>query len=120
MSFCSLWRQRVLLEAGRGRVQRVDDVVHERQDLVVEVGIDENLHELQLESLFQVFHDRRKRAFVLAERVAAEARSESDFKFRRSPESIPNPVGGRRREIDRQRSAECVKLKKYNLEFYKI
>ena len=67
-------------------------MIHEGQHLVVQVGIDENFHELKLESLLQMFHHRREPTLVLAKRVTPETGSKSDLQFWRSPETVPDSV----------------------------
>ena len=86
-------------------------MVHEGQHLVVQVRVDEDLHELELQSLFEMLHDRRERALVLAERVAAETGPQGDLELRGSPEAVPDAVGWGRWKIDRQSSTDGVKLK---------
>ena len=54
-------------------------MVHEREDLVVQVGVNEHLHELQLQPLFKMLHHGGEGALVLAERMSTEAGPESNF-----------------------------------------
>ena len=54
-------------------------MVHEWQHLVVQVRVDEHLHELQLEPLFKMLHHGGEGSLILAERVSTEARSQSNF-----------------------------------------
>jgi hypothetical protein len=64
-------------------------VVHAREDLVVEVGVDEDLHELLLKPVFEVSHDGGDCALVFAEAAASETRTERKLHLGRLAESIP-------------------------------
>ena len=82
----------------------------EWDDLIVQVGIDEDLHELLLQSLLHLSHDRREGGLVLAQTLAAKARPQRQLHVWRSAESVPDSVGGRGRHVDGQRPLDGVQL----------
>lgn len=64
-------------------------MVEQRDDLVVQVGVDEHLHKLLLEALLQVAHHGRERGLVLAERAAAEAGAQGELELGGRAEAVP-------------------------------
>ena len=67
-------------------------MVHERQDFVVQVGVDKYFHEFHFETFLEVFHHRGQCALVLAQWMASEARPQGDLEVGRRAEAVPDSV----------------------------
>ena len=75
--------------SGSATAQTVLDVVEEGQVCIVQVGVDQDFHELLLEALDQVAHDSGQGTLVLAQTLAPKTGPQSNLHLRRVPEPVP-------------------------------